>query len=71
MNEANTQAGETMTAAEESHMEAEKLRDEANEAGTDMEEILTKLGNFIAEENRATPEEVIQVSHSEHQYWLP
>ena len=60
MNEANTQADETMKTAQEAHTEAEQLRDEALNAGTDMSEILTRVGGFISEE-KATPEQVIKV----------
>ena len=60
MNEANTQADETMETAQEAHMQAGQLRDEALNAGTDMSEILTRVGDFISEE-KATPEQVIKV----------
>ena len=60
MNEASTQADETMKIAQEAHTEAEQLRDEARNAGTDMSEILTRVGDFISEE-KATPEQVIKV----------
>ena len=60
MNEANTQADKTMKTAQEAHTEAEQLRDEALNAGTDMSDILTRVGDFISEE-KATPEQVIKV----------